>query len=124
MLSCRNIVPWNKALMEDICRHVTTRHRVIPILVRVTEYALAAIFLYLGVTRYLTGAHTLGRILMASAELTVGILIFARVSQMVSTPAVIVIAATEVAMFSRPPLVALACVSAHVLTVRFHSRYE
>jgi len=110
--------------MEDICRLVTTRHRVIPILVRVTEYALAAIFLYLGVTRYLTGAHTLGRILMASAELTVGILIFARVSQMVSTPAVIVIAATEVAMFSRPPLVALACVSAHVLTVRFHSRYE
>ena len=110
--------------MEDICRLVTTRHRVIPILVRVTEYALSAIFLYLGVTRYLTGAHTLGRVLMASAELTVGILILARVSQMVSTPAVIVIAATEVAMFSRPPLVALACVSAHVLTVRFHSRYE
>jgi hypothetical protein len=37
-------------------------------------------------------------------------------------PAVIVVAATEVALFSRPPLVAMACVSAHVLTVRFHRR--
>ena len=110
--------------MEDIWRHVMTRDRVVSIVVRATEYALSALFLYLGVTRYLTGAHTLGRILMASAELTVGILIFARVSQMVSTPAVIVIAATEVALFSRPPLVAMACVSAHVLTVRFHRRYE
>ena len=110
--------------MEDIWRHVMTRQRVISIVVRVAEYALSALFLYLGVTRYLTGAHTLGRVLMASAELTVGVLIFVRVSELVSTPAVIVIAATEVALFSRPPLVAMACVSAHVLTVRFHRRYE
>ena len=110
--------------MEDIWRHVMTRDRVVSIVVRVTEYALSALFLYLGVTRYLTGAHTLGRVLMASAELTVGVLIFVRVSELVSTPAVIVIAATEVALFSRPPLVAMACVSAHVLTVRFHRRYE
>src|SRR5580704_343235 len=122
MLSCRNIVLRNKGLMEDIWRHVMTRQRVISIVVRVTEYALSALFLYLGVTRYLTGAHTLGRVLMASAELTVGVLIFVRVSELVSMPAVIVVAATEVALFSRPPLVAMACVSAHVLTVRFHRR--
>jgi hypothetical protein len=108
--------------MEDIWPHVMTRQRVISIVVRVTEYALSALFLYLGVTRYLTGAHTLGRVLMASAELTVGVLIFVRVSELVSMPAVIVVAATEVALFSRPPLVAMACVSAHVLTVRFHRR--
>ena len=108
--------------MEDIWPHVMTRQRVISTVVRVTEYALSALFLYLGVTRYLTGAHTLGRVLMASAELTVGVLIFVRVSELVSMPAVIVVAATEVALFSRPPLVAMACVSAHVLTVRFHRR--
>jgi len=108
--------------MEDIWRHVMTRQRVISIVVRVAEYALSALFLYLGVTRYLTGAHTLGRVLMASAELTVGVLIFVRVSELVSMPAVIVVAATEVALFSRPPLVAMACVSAHVITVRFHRR--
>jgi hypothetical protein len=108
--------------MEDIWPHVMTRQRVISIVVRVTEYALSALFLYLGVTRYLTGAHTLGRVLMASAELTVGVLIFVRVSELVSMPAVIVVAATEVALFSRPPLMAMACVSAHVITVRFHRR--
>jgi hypothetical protein len=99
-----------------------TRQRVTSILLRVVEFGLGGLFLYLGVTRYLTGAHTLGRVLMASAELTVGVLILVRVSELVSMPAVIVVAATEVALFSRPPLVAMACVSAHVITVRFHRR--
>jgi hypothetical protein len=104
--------------MADIWRHVTTKHRVISILVRVVEYALGGLFLYLGATKFLGDTHTLGRILMAAAELTVGVLIFVRVSEMVATPAVIVVAATEVALFSRPPLVAIACVSAHMLIVR------
>jgi len=92
------------------------------VLLRVVEFGLGGLFLYLGASRFLVGTRTPGRVLMASAELTVGVLILVRVSEMVSMPAVIVVAATEVALFSRPPLVAMACVSAHVLTARFHRR--
>jgi len=87
------------------------------IVVRVAEFGLAGLFLYLGATKLLgPGAGALARVLMASAELTVGILILVRVSAIVSTPAVIVVAAAEVALFGRPPLVAMACVSVHILS--------
>lgn len=96
-------------------------------LVRVTEYGLAGLFLYLGTAKLLgPGAGTLGRILMAAGELIVGGLILLRTSEMLSTPAVIVVAAAEVALFSRPPLAAIACVSAHGLTtwgrIALHSK--
>jgi hypothetical protein len=83
-----------------------TRHRVISIVVRVGEYALGGLFLYLGTTKFLgAGASTLARVLMASAEVTVGVLILLRVSEMLATPA---------------------CISAHGLTtwgrIRFHRR--
>jgi len=93
-----------------------TRHRVISIGVRVVEYGLGALFLYLGTTKLLGGgASSVARMLTASGELIVGVLILARVSEMVSTPAVIVVAAVEVALFSRPPIAAMACISAHGL---------
>jgi hypothetical protein len=94
-----------------------SRHRVISIVVRVAEYGLAGLFLYLGTTKLLgAGAGMAARVLTASGELMVGMLILMRVSEMVSTPAVIVVAAVEVALFSRPPIAAIACVSAHGLT--------
>jgi hypothetical protein len=90
---------------------------VISIGVRVAEYGLGALFLYLGTTKFLSsGASPLVRVLMASAELIVGILILTRVSEMVATPAVIVVAAAEVALFGRPPIAAMVCVSVHGLT--------
>ena len=70
------------------------------VIIRVAEYGLGGLFL----------------VLMASAELTVGLLILTRVSELLSTPAVIVVAAAEVALFSRPPIAAIACVSVHGLT--------
>jgi hypothetical protein len=95
---------------------MTSRHRVISILVRVAEVALGALFLYLGTTKFLgAGAGMFARVAMASAEMTLGILILTRVSEMLSTPAVIVVAAAEVALFSRPPLAAVACVCVHGL---------
>jgi hypothetical protein len=95
---------------------MTSRHRVISILVRGVEFGLAALFLYLGTTKFFApGASTPARVLMASGELAVGLLILARVSEMLSTPAVIVVAAAEVGLFGRPPLAAMVCVSAHGL---------
>lgn len=82
-------------------------------IVRVAEYLLAALFLYLGTTKFF--GHGASKI-MASAEILVGIGILTRVSEVLATPAVIVVAAAEVALFSRPPLAAIACVSAHGLT--------
>jgi hypothetical protein len=79
-------------------------------LVRAAEFALAGLFLYLGITKLP------GHILMASAELFVGTLLLIRASELVSTPAVIVVAAVEVALFKRPPIAAIACVSAHGAT--------
>ena len=97
---------------------MTSRHRVISWLLRAIEVGLALLFLYLGTTKlFVPDALTASRALIASAELIVGVLILAKVSEMVSTPAVIVIAAAEVTLFGRPPLAAIACVSAHGLTI-------
>ena len=86
-------------------------------LLRAIEFALAILFLYLGATKlFASDALTVSRALIASAEMIVGVLIVAKVSERVSTPAVIVIATAEVALFSRSPLAAIACVSAHGLT--------
>ena len=106
-----------------------TKHRVISTCVRVAEYGLGALFLYLGTTKFIwAGASTLARVLMAAAEFTVAILILARVSEMVATPAVIVVAAVEVAVFGRPPIAAIACVGVHGLTtwgrIALHSANE
>ncbi len=96
---------------------MTSRHRVISVLLRAIEIALAVLFWYLGATKlFVPDAITLARALIASAELIVGVLILAKVSDIVSTPAVIVIAAAEVALFGRPLLAAIGCVSAHCLT--------
>jgi hypothetical protein len=94
-----------------------SRHRILSIVVRVAELGLGALFLYLGTTKFLgAGAATVARLSVASAEMLVGILILTRVSGKVSTPVVVVVAAAEVALFGRPPLAAMACVSAHGLT--------
>ena len=86
-------------------------------IVRTAEYGLAALFLYLGTTKFLGGGlYTRERVLMGCAELILGVLIFVLVSEIVSTPAVIAVAAAEVALFSRPPIAALACISVHGLT--------
>lgn len=93
------------------------RHRTISVVVRVAEYGLAALFLYLGTTKFLgAGAITLARVITASSEIAVGILILTQVSEIISVPAVIAVAAAEVALFSRPPMAAIACISAHGLT--------
>ena len=94
-----------------------SRHRLISILVRAGEFGLSALFLYLGTSKFLgPGALTPTRALMAAAELAVGALILVRASELLATPAVIVVAAAEVALFGRPPIAAIACVSAHGLT--------
>ena len=96
---------------------MTERRDVAMIVVRSAEYGLAALFLGLGVAKFFgPGAAALSRIVMAVAELTVGALLLIRPSNWVSTPAVITVAVTEVVLFNRPPLAAVACVSAHGLT--------
>ncbi len=96
---------------------MTERRRVTMIVVRLAEYGLAALFLYLGVTKLLgPGAAALSRTAMAVAELSVGAMLLIRASNWVSTPAVITVAVAEVVLFNRPPLAAMACVCAHGLT--------
>lgn len=108
---------------------MTSRHRLISSLIRTVEFGLALLFLYLGTTKFFVPETlTFSRALIGAAELIVGVLIVTNVSAIVSTPAVIVIAATEVALFGRPPLAAMACVSAHGLTtwgkIALHARRD
>jgi hypothetical protein len=87
------------------------RHRTLSTVVRTVEFGLGALFLYLGTVK-IVQAH----LIMGAAEIIVGFLIVLRASAMVSMPAVIVVAAAEVVLFQRPPVAALACISAHGLT--------
>ena len=105
--------------MSDVeaLSNMTDRWSATTIVIRVAEYGLAALFFYLGVTKLLgPGATAPAHTLVACGELIVGALLVIRASEWIATPAVITIAVTEVVLFNRSPLAAIACVGAHGLT--------